>query len=273
MTDAMGSVEPRELADWLLARGQHWVTTSEAARLLNIPESHVAPSLAQARRRGHLFSPTKGLYVAIPPEFRSWGSIPAAHFVDPMMRHLSHDYYVCLLSAAETHGFAHQRPQVFQVMTPARLRDRSFGRVRIEFITSVHTSDRPVDAVNTPTGTMRVSTREATVLDLVAFPNASGALFNVSTIIGDMLMEDALDVARLAEIAVGYPASVVQRTGWLLDYMAEQVDVPLDTEPLLPVASSRTTPTPLDPYFGRSGSLDPRWNVFVVDYPDEESSP
>ncbi|MFZ0491622.1 MAG: hypothetical protein WAM81_00320, partial [Acidimicrobiia bacterium] len=79
-------------------------------------------------------------------------------------------------------------------------------------------------------------------------------------------------IVRLAEVAVGYPASVVQRTGWLLDYMAEQVDVRLDTEPLLPVASSRTTPTPLDPYFGRSGSLDPRWNVLVVDYPDEESS-
>lgn len=272
MTDAIGSVEPRELADWLLARGQHWVTTSEAARLLNIPESHVAPSLAQARRRGHLFSPTKGLYVAIPPEFRSWGSIPAAHFVDPMMRHLNHDYYVCLLSAAETHGFAHQRPQVFQVMTPARLRDRSFGRVRIEFITSVHTSDRPVDAVNTPTGTMRVSTREATVLDLVAFPNASGALFNVATIIGEMLAEDALDVRRLAQVAAGYPVSVVQRTGWLLDYMAAQVDAAVDTGPLLPLASSRGTPTPLDPSYGRSGARDRRWNVIFAEYPDEESS-
>lgn len=272
MTDAIGSVEPRELADWLLARGQHWVTTSEAARLLNIPESHVAPSLAQARRRGHLFSPTKGLYVAIPPEFRSWGSIPAAHFVDPMMCHLNHDYYVCLLSAAEVHGFAHQHPQVFQVMTPARLRDRSFGRVRIEFITSVHTSDRPVDAVNTPTGTMRVSTREATVLDLVAFPNASGALFNVATIIGEMLAEDALDVRRLAQVAAGYPVSVVQRTGWLLDYMAAQVDAAVDTGPLLPLASSRVTPTPLDPSYGRSGARDRRWNVIFAEYPDEESS-
>src|SRR5665811_2574872 len=65
------------------------------------------------------------------PEFRSWGAVPAAHFVDPMMRHLGHDYYVCLLSAAEIHGFSHQRPQVFQVMTPARLRARTFGRVRI----------------------------------------------------------------------------------------------------------------------------------------------
>lgn len=265
------SPEPRDLADWLLARGRHWVTTAEAARILNIPERHVAPSLARPRERGHLFSPTKGLYVAIPPEFRSWGVVPAAHFVDPMMRHVGHDYYVCLLSAAEIHGFSHQRPQVFQVMTPARLRDRRFGRVSIEFVTSVHTPDRPATVVNTPTGTMRVSTPEATILDLVSFPHESGALFNVATIIGDMLMDSAVDVGRLAQAAAGYPASVAQRTGWLLDYMASQVDVEVDSDSLLPLASSRTTPTPLDPDYGRSGVLDERWNVLVVEFPDAES--
>ena len=272
MTDVAASLGPRELADWLLARGRHWVTTTEAAELLGIPEHHVAPSLAQSRRRGYLFSPTTGLYVAIPPEFRSWGAVPAAQFVDPMMRHLGHDYYVCLLSAAEIHGFSHQRPQVFQVMTPARLRDRAFGRVRIEFVSSVHTSDRPADVVNTPTGTMRVSIPEATVLDLVSFPNTSGALFNVATIIGDMLMEGALDVSRLAEIATGYPVSIVQRTGWMLDYMAGQVDREVDTAPLVPLAFTRATPTPLDPGYGRSGALDRRWNVIVAENPDEESS-
>lgn len=272
MSDATAPPGPRELTDWLLARGRHWVTTTEAAELLGIPERHVAPSLARSRQRGHLFSPTTGLYVAIPPEFRSWGAVPAAHFVDPMMRHMGHDYYVCLLSAAEVHGFSHQRPQVFQVMTTARLRPREFGRVRIEFITSVHTSDRPTEVVNTPTGTMRVSTPETTVLDLVSHPNASGALSNVATIIGDMLIEDALDVGRLAEAAAGYPASIVQRSGWLIDYMAGQVDVEADTEPLVPLASVRATPTPLDPDHGRSGVLDRRWNVIVAEYPDEESS-
>jgi len=109
MTDVATSPEPRGLADWLLSRGRRWVTTTEAAELLGIPERHVAPPLAQSRRREYLSSsPTKGLYVAIPPEFRSWGVVPGAHFVDPMMRHLGHDYYVCFLSAAEVHRFSHQ---------------------------------------------------------------------------------------------------------------------------------------------------------------------
>jgi hypothetical protein len=54
--------------------------------------------------------------------------------------------------------------------------------------------------------------------------------------------------------------------------MAEQMDVEVDTEPLLPLAASRVTPAPLDPGYGRSGMLDRRWNVLVVEYPDEESS-
>lgn len=93
-----------------------------------------------------------------------------------------------------------------------------------------------------------------------------------ATIIGDMLDEDALDVGRLAEVAASYPVSIAQRTGWLLDYMAGQVDVEVDTEPLVRLASSRVPPTPLDPGRGRSGALDRRWNVIVAEYPDEESS-
>ncbi|KAA0232297.1 MAG: hypothetical protein EDR02_18030 [Actinobacteria bacterium] len=205
------NVEQRELTDWLLACGRSWLTTTDAAAVLGIPESHVAPTLARWRHRGHLFSPTKGLYVAVRPDYRSWGAVPASHFIDALMGHLGHEYYVALLSAAEVHGFAHQRPQVFQVMTPGRLGARSFGRVRIQFISDTSMAARPVDVVNTPTGTMRVSSAETTVLDLVAHPRKSGGLSNVATIVGEMLDEGKIDVSRLVDVAGGYPAAVVQR--------------------------------------------------------------
>lgn len=89
-------------------RGRHRITSKEAAALLGIPLAHVSPSLARWRKKGLLFSPTKGGYVPIPPEYRSWRAVPASHFIDPLMRHLGHDYYMCLLTAAEAHGFAHQ---------------------------------------------------------------------------------------------------------------------------------------------------------------------
>ena len=53
-----------------------------------------------------MFSPTRGGYVPIPAEYRSWRVVPASHFIDPMMRYLDNEYYVEFLSAAEVHGAA-----------------------------------------------------------------------------------------------------------------------------------------------------------------------
>ena len=258
-----GPVGPRELADWLLARGRHWVTTEEVAVRLGIPQAHVSPTLARWRQKGLLFSPTKGVYVPIPPEYRSWRAVPASHFIDPLMRHLGHEYYVGLLSAAELHGFAHQRPQVFQVMTPARLRDRSFGRVRLSFITSSEAASQPVVVKNTPTGTIRLSTVESTALDLVSLPRRSGGLSNVATILGEMVQDGALDAKELADLAPRYPRAVAQRTGWLLEHVSGEVGQGLDLEPLRKVAAARSTPTPLTSHGPRSGPIDDRWNVIV----------
>ena len=251
------------------ARGRSWITTPDAAALLGIPKAHVAPTLARWRRRGHLFSPTKGLYVAIPPEFRSWGAVPAPYFIDALMNHLGHGYYVALLSAAEAHGFAHQRPQVFQVITPARLRDRKFGRVRVSFITDASAAERPVDVVNTPTGTMRVSTIETTVLDLVAHQLVSGGLSNVATIVGEMLEESRIDAGRLADVGAAYPVSVVQRAGWLLDFMAAWTSTDLETEAIAAIVSGRRSVL-LTPGGDGKGERDSRWRVIVNAVPDPE---
>lgn len=86
------------------------------------------------------FSPSRGMYVLIPPQFRTWRAVPASHFIDDMMRFLGHAYYVGFLSAAEVHDAGHQRPQTFQVATSERLSTRTFGRVRVEFVLNTRTS-------------------------------------------------------------------------------------------------------------------------------------
>lgn len=147
-------------------------------------------------------------------------------------------------------------------MTPARLRDRAFGRVRLTFVTVGDISMRPTVTRNTPTGTLRVSTPEVTLLDLVSIPLRGGGLSNVATIAGEMLEEGALDVQALAEVAEQYPAAVVQRTGFLLEHVAGIVDVEVALEDLHTVALQRTTRTRLRPS-GPTGPLDERWNVIV----------
>jgi len=70
---------------------------------------------ARVRAAGHFFVPAPGLYIPIPSEYSTWGVVPALDFIDQLMKHLGRSYCVGLLSAAEIHGAAHQRPQVFQV--------------------------------------------------------------------------------------------------------------------------------------------------------------
>ena len=254
---------PRDLADWLIAHGRHWVTLPEVAELLGLPADQVPPVVARLRNKGQLFSPTRGAYVPIPPEYRSWGATPASHFVDPLMAHLGHPYYVGLLSAAEIHGAAHQRPQVFQVVTTARLRDRAFGRVRIAFVTSARAAYRPTTTLNTPTGTMVVATPEVTVLDLVASPRRGGGLSNVATVAAELVGDGRLDIQALTAAAGTYPLAVVQRAGWLVDHVAGLLGIGVDTGSLVLLAAERTEPTALAAGGRRSGALDERWNVLV----------
>jgi predicted transcriptional regulator of viral defense system len=210
-----------------------------------------------------MFSPTRGGYVPIPAEYRSWRTVPASHFIDPMMRYLDHEYYVGFLSAAEVHGAAHQRPQVFQVITDARLNDRTFERVHIEFTTSAKAASRLTTTVNTPTGTMKVSVPETTVLDLVGSPAHGGGLSNIATVLGGLLGNGRLDVPRLASLAKDYPAAVSQRAGWLLERVAGEVGIEVDLSPLADVAHARLKRTVLAVSGRRAGPFNERWNILV----------
>ncbi len=259
---ALTDVRPKDLPDYFLSHGRHWLTTAEIADAIggSLVDARQAANRWQAK--GLAFSPTRGAYVLIPPEFRTWCAVPASHFVDDMMRHLGHAYYVGYLSAAEIHDAAHQRPQVFQVVTDERLKTRTFGRVRVKFILNAHTADRPTMTVNTPTGTIRVSTPETTILDLVSAPEHSGGLSNIATIIGDLLEDAKINVSEIIRISGGWPTTVVQRTGWLLEQAAVEIGVDLDVDSLAGFATGHGGIAKLSPS-GGTGRLDTRWNIIV----------
>lgn len=255
------SVSPSGLADWLIGQGRHFISTTEIAEILAVDAASVPASLERAREAGKLISVTKGGWVPVPAEYRSAGAPPPSHFVHQLMEHLGHPYYVGFLSAAAIHGASHQAPMVFQVVTPARLRERRIGRGRLRFIQRAAASIRPRSQHNVPTGRIWVSTHEVTAFDLVEVPQDGAGLSNVATIIGEFLIDGSLDPAKLASVGALYPAAVAQRTGYVIDFMAAVVGAELDTAPLQElVAGSRYRL--LSPGGGR-GHHDPRWRVVV----------
>lgn len=256
------------LRDEVVGRGVSALTLDQIVDLTGLSRGAAREAMRRARAAGHFFAPAPGLYIPIPSEFSTWGVVPAMDFIDQLMGFLGRAYYVGLLSAAELHGAAHQRPQTFQVLVDRRIADRDIERVRLRFYERAGLDDIPVVRHNSHTASVRVSSPEATVFDLVERPNDSGSLFNVATIIGELVGEQALDSDRLMELAPSYPLAVVRRLGWLLDRDSEFVDTSALAEPLHEYvacrsAKGRRAVDLLQAGGPRRGSADLRWGVVV----------
>ena len=252
-------VAPSELSDWLIGQGRHFISTVEAARVLDVEPESVPASLERARKAGKLISVTKGGWIPVPAEYRSAGAPPPTHFIHQLMEHLGHPYYIGFLSAAAIHGASHQAPMVLQVATPAKLRERKVGRGRIRFIQRSTAADRPRMSHNVPTGRIWVSTPEVTVLALVEVPQEGAGLSNVGTVIGDLLAEGQLDPDAMASAGALFPKAVVQRAGYLIDFMAQETNTDFDTGPLHKLVKN-TRYRALSPS-GGPGHRNPRWRI------------
>jgi predicted transcriptional regulator of viral defense system len=250
-------VKPKDVADHFLASGRYTFTLAEAQEISDADTGAALAALRRLRRRREVFSPAHGLYVAVPPEYRSWGVIPGEWFIDAMMHHLGRPYYAGLLTAAAIHGAAHQAPQVFQVVTDRSdlLRQRDLGRVRLRFYSSKYVDEDPTTQFTVPSGYVTVSSKETTVVDLVTKPRQSGGFSNVATILGDL---GELKGSELARIASRRGRAVARRAGWLV----ERFGVADDLEALRQAARlDLGEPALLDPSKGRRGKADPSWQV------------
>ena len=238
-----------------MSRGRYSASLEEIREMTGLSYAAITSGIQRLRKQQRMFTPTRGLYVVIPPEFRSWGVVPADWFIDDLMGHLGRRYYVALLSAAAYHGASHQAPQVFQVMTDGRVLDRAIERVRLRFYSSEHTADTPIEKVIVHTGYMSVSSREATVVDLVREPRASGGISNVATILTEI---GELDGSALATLAARYGRTLARRTGWMVDNYGSCQDLgPLRLAARLDLGE----PALLSSSGPRRGRADPTWGV------------
>jgi hypothetical protein len=124
------------------------------------------------QKQNRLVMPRRGFFVIVPLEYRSASAPPPAWYIDALMRFHGRPYYVGLLSAAALHGAAHQQAQEFQVITDRALRPAIAGRTQLRFFHKRHQAQTPTVAMKVETGTMLLSSPEATAFDLVRYPLA-----------------------------------------------------------------------------------------------------
>lgn len=256
-----GSVQMRDLADHLLATGEPVVAIERIAVLTGLEQKFVHAGLTRLRDKGRIFSPARGLYVAVPAEYRAWKVVPAEWFIDPMMRHLNRHYYVGLLSAAAMHGAAHHAPQVFQVMVDRQLGARSLERVRLHFyvnrLLKNHAEALPTQTRNTHTGNLIVASPELTAVDLVSNPQRGGGLHNIANVLIEL---PRLDEKELGRVVASYPRVVARRLGWLLETFAGYQDLEAVRAAAAPEEGDFL---PLSGPAPRRGLRDRRWGLIL----------
>ena len=216
-------------------------------------------ALNRLAKQKMIASPARGFHVIVPPEYRSLACLPADQFIPALMKRLNLPYYAGLLSAAQYHGAAHQRPQEFQVFLAKNRRPIQCGAVRVAFLARKRLADVPVQSFNTPRGTLLVSSPEATALDLVGYAHHAGGLSQVATVLSELA--EKIDPDKLAAAARTAPVAWAQRLGYLLDLLgATQKTGDLADY----IARKNPVPTPLVPSqsFGGINQLK-RWRLLV----------
>ena len=167
----------------------------------------------------------RGYYVIFPVHYILRGSVPATYYIDQLMSYLHKPYYVCMLSAAELLGAAHQRPQQFSIMTtfPKR-RVVSTRNVTIDWF---YRNELPEDALitkNTETGTIRISNPLLTAADLVQYQQHVGGLSRVASIIEEL--SEHIDIRNQYAPLVTHVKKVVwQRLGYIFEKIIEEKDL------------------------------------------------
>ncbi len=205
----------RTYIEQLASKGRFSFDSQEARRALNVSANAVKLALNRLSKQGLLAQPARGFYVIIPPEYRSLGCLPADQFIPDLMKAQDRWYYAGLLTAAQYYGAAHQRPQAFQVLLEQVRRPIECGQVRITFIARKRIREVPVRIFNTPRGQLKVSSPEATALDLAGYPQHVGGLDGVATILAELA--ESIDADSLASVAATAPLSWAQRLGYLMD--------------------------------------------------------
>ena len=260
----------------LLSTGRMVFTAKEAEETLGIGHGAFLDAAERLQRRKALLTPRRGFYVVVPPQFSSWGAPPPAWYIDGLMRHESHAYYVGLLKAAEWHGATHQAVMEFQVISAKRFPKIRAGRNLIVFYfrkdmeaVSVGIEDRKTD-----TGTVKISSPALTALDLMRYPQASAGIDNLATALSDLGQK--IDADQLATLSAMVERPIVQRLGYLLDRLGHETL----TVPMLDALRARGAGpwTELDRWLARDPDFaseprerDARWRVIARRAPEIEA--
>ncbi len=206
----------------LASSGRTTFTREDAMESLGVSHGAFLDAAARLKKRGHIFAPRRGLYVITPTRYLKWGAPPPSWYVDAMMKDAGRLYYVALLKAAELRGAAHQAVMEFQIVTDRQWKPIRAGRSRLAFYfrKDMKGIENGVEQRKTDTGSMRISSPALTALDLVRYPQAGGGISHAANVLHELSVQ--IDPVQLDALASKFERSVIQRLGYVLDFLGQE---------------------------------------------------
>ena len=205
----------------LEAKGKCTFTLNDAQKALNKSRSAIILSIEHLRQQGKIASPARGFYVIVFPKYRVYSCLPPEYFIPYLMEFWQEPYYVCLVTAASYHGAAHQQPQTFQVMVNRYKKSIVCGKVKIDFIVNKNMEKYPTQYITTQYSRLTIATPETTAMDLMNYPQQSGGLNRIVTIL-DELRESLREKELSTLIEMDLHHHWKQRLGYLLEKIDAQ---------------------------------------------------
>lgn len=260
--------------DRLLSEGRSVFTAAEAENELGVGHRSFLDAAERLQRSRKLLTPRQGFYIIVPPQYAGWGAPPPTWFIDALMRWEDEAYYVGLLKAAELHGATHQAVMQFQVVCGKRLAEIRAGRNLIVFFfrRSMPPQLAAVEDRKTDTGTMNISSAALTALDLLRYPQASGGLDTVATVLSELA--PAIEPDQLASLSTTVERTVAQRLGFLLDWVGENrlTERLLDAlQAKAPLRWTELEQEPHGPDFAQDPPLrDTKWRIVAYRLPEPD---
>lgn len=246
----------------LLARGKYFFTKQEVISQLQLTPSQFKFQAYRLSKAGSIKRLVHDLFMIIPSEYHSLGSLPATWIIDSLMKYLGQDYYVGLLSAAAMYGATEQQPMNLQVITTKATKDIKLPRGAIEFHISKECPKAQTISMKVYTGFVLVSSKEQTIIDLVKFYKSAGYLNNVALVIKELAVE--AKSIKLRKVAQNEKrTAVLQRIGYILQFVKA---TKLARSIALVLKNRKSEYILLKPDFcGKTGAKDKQWKLIIND--------
>lgn len=224
----------------------------------------ITSELYRLSKQSIIVSVYKCFYTVMPVQYSARGVVPPLYYIDQLMSYLGKPYYISLLSAAELHGAAHQRPQKFSVTTilPKTTTSSQYNN-QLMWNYRREIPENLLMQKNSETSRVKFSSPELTAVDLVQYNQLIGGLSMAATVLEELL--EYTDFNKQFETLLSVTnIPTLQRLGYIAEVILEETEQANTLFNLLKSNNKRMKKVPLDSDHSTDGcQIDNRWNVII----------